>query len=312
MVNQQILDYIKQQLQQGINNEQIKQALITNGWQSADIEDAFSSINYSVQGQPILNSSNKAPIRVWKIIVASLAGVIIVGSGIYFASQKLFKSEQSPNTKQTSEEVVSPMPTKETPTGITAMDCKQDFDCFIQASQNCKLAKVDYTTTTDIFGVKQTTKSFFEIKGAEATKCIFFLRTEKIDLAFPASVPPEIVSQQKEIYKKLEGRSGSCQFNTSDLTAMLSKWKQGNFSTEDFKAAECSGTYFEQLAQEEIYGKRIPANTSTKIELFQCPDEAERLSAQEDGTACFENQKDLGSIRGITVNEKPVQCCVPK
>lgn len=311
MINQQILDYIKQQLQQGINNEQIKQSLITNGWQSADIEDTFSSINYSVQSQPILNSSSKAPIQVWKIIVASLAGVIIVSSGIYFASKELFKSEQSINTKQTSEEVVSPIPTKETPTGITAIDCKQNFDCFIQASQNCKLAKVDYTTTTDIFGVKQTTKSFFEIKGAETTKCTFFLRTEKIDLEFPNSVPPEIISQQKEIYKKLEGRSGSCQFNTSDLTAMLSKWKQG-ISTEDFKAAECSGTYFEQLTLEEIYGKRISANTSIKIELFQCPDEAERLSVQKDGTACFKNQKDLGSIKGITVNKKSVQCCVLK
>jgi len=32
MVNQQLLDYIKQQTQQGINNEQIKQSLLANGW----------------------------------------------------------------------------------------------------------------------------------------------------------------------------------------------------------------------------------------------------------------------------------------
>jgi hypothetical protein len=114
---------------------------------------------------------------------------------------------------------------------------------------------------------------------------------------------------------------------------MLTRWKEGTFKsgtvsckltpsgnvckTEggDFGVAECKGKYFEQFTQEEIeeiYGKRIPANTSVKIELFQCPDEAERLLAQEDGTACFENQKDLGSIKGIAVNGKPVQCCVPK
>lgn len=154
---------------------------------------------------------------------------------------KLFNEQ----TQQLPKETTSPTPAQETPV-ITTLDCKQDFDCFIQASQNCKLAKVDYTATTDIFGIKQTTESLLEIKGVESNKCTFYLRTEKIDLAFPASMPSEVISQQKEIYKKLEGKVGSCKFITSDLTAMLERWKQGNLSTEDFKATECQGTYFGQ------------------------------------------------------------------
>ncbi len=96
MVNQQLLDYIKQQSQQGTNNEQIKQSLLANGWQNADIEEAFNSINYPAQSQPASNFSNKAPVQIWKIIVASLIGVVVVGGGIYFASQTFFKSKETP------------------------------------------------------------------------------------------------------------------------------------------------------------------------------------------------------------------------
>jgi hypothetical protein len=54
MINQQSLDYIKQQLQQGTNKEQIKNSLIANGWQTQDIEEAFSFIeNPTSLSQPI-------------------------------------------------------------------------------------------------------------------------------------------------------------------------------------------------------------------------------------------------------------------
>ncbi len=141
---------------------------------------------------------------------------------------------------------------------------EQDLKCLIQAAISCKPVEFVNTTTIDIFGVKQTNTSFFEIKGSEVDKCSFYLRTEKIDLTFPASVPQEVVDRQKEIYKKLEGREGTCKFKTNDLTEILTRWEKGNFSsgnvsckltlsgdvckTEggDFGVAECQGTYFEQ------------------------------------------------------------------
>ena len=56
MVNQQLLDYIKQQLQQGISKEQIKGSLMTNGWQAQDIDEAFSFIS-----NPASQSSSVPP-----------------------------------------------------------------------------------------------------------------------------------------------------------------------------------------------------------------------------------------------------------
>jgi len=254
------------------------------------------------------------------VIILIIIGILIVTGGIYyFVTQKPAQPEQP---------VSIPTP-EEKPSG--PLNCGTFIDCLISASKTCSPAKTTNTVTVDIFGVKQTTTSFLEIKGMEANKCIFYIKTEKIDLSFPPEMPSDVINQQKELYKKLEGRDGTCKFAVNDLTAMLERWKRGDYSSGeiscklkpdgtsecttvggDFGVAECEGKYFEQLAQEEVYGKRIPANTSVKIELFQCPDGAERLSVQEDGTACFENQKDLGSIRGITINGKPVQCCVPK
>jgi competence protein ComGC len=51
MINQQLIDYIRQQIQRGIDKEQIKNSLIASGWQLQDIEEAFSIV---------LNSDNKS------------------------------------------------------------------------------------------------------------------------------------------------------------------------------------------------------------------------------------------------------------
>lgn len=125
-------------------------------------------------------------------------------------------------------------------------NCETNLDCLITASQNCDPAFVINTITTDIFGVKQTTTSYLEIKGLEAGKCTFYIQTKKIDLTFPSEIPQEVVNQQKEIYGKLEGRDGTCKFNTDDLISMLNRWKVGAFSTEDWDVAECEGSYFSQ------------------------------------------------------------------
>ena len=61
MVNQQLLDYIKQQLQRGVSKEEIKNSLLANGWEEKDIEEAFylvSSSSSQVQPQPNFQQTN--------------------------------------------------------------------------------------------------------------------------------------------------------------------------------------------------------------------------------------------------------------
>lgn len=79
MVNQQLLDYIKQQSQQGISQEQIKSSLMSSGWQEKDIEEGFAFIQNPVsQSQPVPAAPSPA--------TASLPGAaVILGQawGIY-------------------------------------------------------------------------------------------------------------------------------------------------------------------------------------------------------------------------------------
>lgn len=70
MVNQQLFDYIKQQLQQGISKEQIKSSLITNGWQAQDIDEAFSFILNPV--------SQPSPVPPPAQVISSLPGTTAI------------------------------------------------------------------------------------------------------------------------------------------------------------------------------------------------------------------------------------------
>jgi len=62
MVNQQLLDYIKQQTQQGISKEQIKSSLIANNWEEQDIDEAFSLVPNFTDQSPAVSSSTSTQV----------------------------------------------------------------------------------------------------------------------------------------------------------------------------------------------------------------------------------------------------------
>lgn len=104
MINKQILDYINQQLQRGVDKEQIKNSLITNGWQIADIEEAFKAVesgvsvsgNSSEQSTQAVNSTQTNSyagfwIRVGAVIIDGIIINIvlaIIGGVFVFSSYK--------------------------------------------------------------------------------------------------------------------------------------------------------------------------------------------------------------------------------
>lgn len=115
MVNQQMLDYIKQQMQQGASQEQIKNSLMANGWQQQDVEEGFNNIvaqstPSSFSAIPVAASSGT-----WKIIAGIVIGVAILGGSAYLASQTVFKSKETPKISNE----VSNQPSVETSTNTT-------------------------------------------------------------------------------------------------------------------------------------------------------------------------------------------------
>ena len=207
--------------------------------------------------------------RSLSVTILIIIGVLAMAEGAYFIYQKSRKPEIQPKGVTLSKPAKKIVTSTSTNTKRTStpniLDCKQNLNCLIQASKDCRKAKAVFTATVNTFGVKQKTTSFLEIKGKKDNKCIFYLKTEKIALTFPPNVPRNIVNQQKAVYKKLEGREGTCQFKTSDLTAMLARWNKGIFKSGttsckltssgqvckttggDFGVAQCQGTYFKPL-----------------------------------------------------------------
>ncbi len=70
MINQQLIDYIKQQSQQGVSPENIKNALRSNSWTDADINQAYSSLSTSVP----ISRFNKKFIWIPAILLLLIAG----------------------------------------------------------------------------------------------------------------------------------------------------------------------------------------------------------------------------------------------
>jgi len=230
MADQRIVDYIKSLLSKGFQIEQIRQALLSKGWSSSNIDEsiklALSQRTFQTMPQilPVLEEP-KEPSKLW-ILPVLIAIIVIGGISVYFMYPK--------------GEVVS------TGGESNFIDCGTDLTCFITTSQSCNPANVSNTATVEMFGITQTTTTYLEMKGIKESKCDFYIQTQKINVTFPPETSEETVNQQKELFKKLEGRNGTCKFVTADLTAMLSRWKAGNFSTEDWAVADCEGNYFSQ------------------------------------------------------------------
>jgi hypothetical protein len=240
MPNQKLVNYVKYEMSKGISLQDIKRTLLSQGLSEHEIDEAIS-----LAMQQIIFSTSKPTIKL--SIILALGFAIIIGGA--FAFFMFGKTTIAPGT---------------TTITLGLYDCGTDLECFITASQNCKPSKVTHNVTIDVFGVKQITSYYYELKGLEANKCKVYFRIEKIDLAFPPGTSQEVIDQQKEIYRKLEKRDGTCKFNTNELAAMLRKWKEGRVEgsasctlvgdnwectyTGDWKVAEdCQGTFFSQV-----------------------------------------------------------------
>ncbi len=94
MINQQLLDYIKQQSQSGMSQEKIKSTLLATGWQEPDINEGLRAINTtppSIAGTSMkVGSSGKA----LKIALISLGGAAMIGGGIYAYTQNFFINQE--------------------------------------------------------------------------------------------------------------------------------------------------------------------------------------------------------------------------
>ncbi|MBT3985470.1 hypothetical protein HOD38_05280 [archaeon] len=154
-------------------------------------------------------------------------------------------------------------------------DCGDDWDCLLTQSESCSLASYDFFVVTDMFGVEQTTSSYYELQGYENGMCEFYVSYVDLQVEYSDEVMQNLIdggmtmeeAQQQEdelndLYDGLEGREGSCMFATDDLGNLIENWSNGQFSggvscslvdgewqdctySGDWEVAEdCQGEYF--------------------------------------------------------------------
>ena len=131
-----------------------------------------------------------------------------------------------------------------------------NYNCFIEASENCEPSKLLNTVSIEIFGMLSTSTTYMELKGIESSKCVYYQRTESNSVEFTEEMVQQMLdggATQEEIGQQEQtandsaqqtvGLEKTCKFNTNDLTDMLNRWEEGSFSTEDWDVAECEGDY---------------------------------------------------------------------
>lgn len=205
-----------------------------------------------------------------KKILFTILGIAVMILLIVFVSNK--PAEESPVKEPSEEESTEDMPisdeskvvkddeeVEKNDKIISPTDCgkavlkdsknQKGFDCIVEASKACDPAFITISLSYNYLKmVDVTAAAFSEIRGPEEDKCIFYMRLDEIDLRFSLLVPKKKVDEGETLADQLRGTEGICRFETADLTALLYKWREGNFSSEDFDVGECEGEYFDQDA----------------------------------------------------------------
>ena len=63
MINQQLLDYVRQQLATGVSKEEISKSLIAAGWQASDVNEALNQVTAQRSSAP-LSKTNLIPTQI--------------------------------------------------------------------------------------------------------------------------------------------------------------------------------------------------------------------------------------------------------
>ena len=101
MTNQQLLDYIKQQLQNGIGKENIKAELLAKGWKEKDVLETMTLIENNQVGitSETSNVSNSKKVR---LLVVGVISIFVIGliAWLFFLKQPSGEPVKKINTQE--------------------------------------------------------------------------------------------------------------------------------------------------------------------------------------------------------------------
>lgn len=222
--------WIKKNQSKGYSAEELKNILSSRNWSQGEIDEAVNKVNSKNKDRAISNYSLKNKKIILYIVIPA---IIVVGIILLFLRPEIFGGPAQSSAQSGTQS-----------SSISLKDCGKSLNCLELASQSCTPSQVTVSSSTTVLGVTKSKTMHYEIQGLKGGECVFYLKVDKDSLTFSPSVSQSTVDSEKASFKNQQGESGACQFKTSDLTAMLTRWEIGDFSSGDFNVASCSGSYF--------------------------------------------------------------------
>jgi hypothetical protein len=261
MINQQLLDFIKQQLQLGLTKEKITSELLENDWTVQDITEAFDTTITPISGfsssvKMKSNSSRKI------FLIALIIFLLASGASAYYFRNDLknlpiirnFFPNTPLLTSNTSIDTIIPTNpiNLETPTLTGSILCAEnDMNCFLTAAQeNCSPATVKWNNGVDFYGITQIDKSKLTLGGFDSSgKCIlyYFIEDANIILGSENKLQAkasgmtdaqikEKIQEGNTIAKQRIGMTTKCLFDVDDMINFITKWSKSNVGNDSFEA----------------------------------------------------------------------------
>ena len=181
-MNEQLVNYIRENLAKGVTQDQIRQTLLTSGWQSADVDAAFLQLqspqSANLPTQPV--NPPKSAFNLKFLVIGFLAVLLLAsaGGGAYL----YFNKKTEPASQQTHQSL-----TNETQNDINN-DTSKELEKLKKSWNDCKihLSELDYLPQnlgSFVAEERAQTNNVFSVKYVSSTETsaekIFSLVLEK-------------------------------------------------------------------------------------------------------------------------------------
>lgn len=340
MITPELQTYIRQQLGAGITKDVIKQNLFTQGWNAQDLDEAFVSIE-NVQFPkafiPPLQPIPRGHKGKWAIVIFIFL-LIIAGGAFAAYHYGLFNKFLTSPTTTTLPVVTTTKPVSNTNTeseNITPTTSNiicDNYECLIAAASQCQPISVTISYSGLPFPLNPDMSMSGQIKyeiqkSSGVNNCTLVFSSpvtilsisdagRKVAIA-KGTTDAQVTSLLKTMNdsaKSTAGLQSTCSSNTSTISDYLMDARDGNWKVEsDGQTNTYTTSSGQKLACTDTSPKQ-PANTSVTITDTACATKKGVTTVITDtGTACLENQVDLGTVVGnLKINGKYPQCCVSK
>lgn len=297
MVKPQLIEYIGQQLEQGFSFDAIGDALLSQGWEIEEIQEAFAAFEYKEVEEDInAVTPFKKILEILGLPTGKLAStliIILLGLLTFFVLFALsfgsvfYKSEVSSDNIENQQLDDNPLSIKNTSTNEFTKDdidiveetlyesyeqdenevsstveespevlsdginregnCLYDFDCFMEASQNCDDASVRASSEKNGLEGLILLEKNYEITQSSDGGCVFTTILDKSNLA-----SDEPLLGKKSVcvyadYKELTNYLESLKEDKNLSYSYDSEKSVSEYQAEISGASYCYGPFFDEL-----------------------------------------------------------------